>query len=256
MNCQDIKFSKHYSEKRISIANKVIGIKIVKWILSFTLYLYGASRQIAAESQNLSYDTFKSFTQRIEKEGLSAFFDKRYRATPTIKQKSITKAQAGFHDDYLIINLGITGTSLKIPANNSIQIKTILLSLYENNLLDKQIVSDLLGYSPIYIQRLNKKLQNNDVAIFIDKREGQKMDYVVTPEIKAEIIQQFVANTAACKKTSSQTLSEDLKERCNIDLPARTIRLHIKKLGLSKIKPTLPPLIELIKKTQKNNCGK
>ena len=253
MNCQDIKFSKFYSEKRIKLANKVIGIKIVKWILSFALYLCGASRQMAAEFQNLSYNTFKSFTQRIEKEGFLAFSDKRFKDSPTIERKSIPKTQAVFNNDYLIINLGMTDQSLKIPANNSIQIKTVLFSLYENNFLNKQIVSDLLGYSPIYTQRLNKKLHENDATIFIDERQGQKKDYVVTPEIKAEIIQQFAANSAAYKKTSSQTLSEDLKERCNIDLPARTIRLHIKKLGLSKIKLTLPGLIESLKKTQKNS---
>jgi hypothetical protein len=256
MNYQDIKFSEFYSEKRITLANDVIGKKMIKWIIAFALYLCGASRKAAAESQNLSYDTFKSLTQRIEKEGLSAFFDKRFTATPTIKQKPILKAQAGFYDDYLIINLGITGLSLKIPAKNSIQIKTVLFSLYENNLLDKHIVSDLSGYSPLYTQRLNKKLQENDAAILIDNRQGQKTDYVVTPEIKAEIIQQYAANTATCKKTSSQALSADLKERCNIDLPARTIRLHIKKLGLSKIKQTLPGLIESLKKTQTNNCEK
>jgi hypothetical protein len=67
------------------------------------------------------------------------------------------------------------------------------------------------------------------------------------------MIQQYIANLVSKKRTSSQVLSEDIKERCNLDLSSRTIRLHIDKLGLSKIKKTLPELIDSLKKTQKSN---
>jgi hypothetical protein len=67
------------------------------------------------------------------------------------------------------------------------------------------------------------------------------------------MIQQYIANLVNRQKTSSQALSEDLKQRCDLNLSPRTIRLHIEQLGLSKIKKTLPELIDSFKKTQKSD---
>jgi hypothetical protein len=251
MNYRNIKFSDFYSEQRIMSANKILGSKIVKWILAFALYLFGATRKIAAESQGLSYDTFKSFTQRIEKEGFTAFLDKRYKKLNIQKPQLTNNIQAYYQDNFLIIHLGSENKYLEIPKNNMIQIKTILLSLYKSKLLNKQTVSKLLGYKPSYVQRVVNKLYEDDVMVLHDHRQGQKKDYVVTPETKAEIIQQFSANLVAGKKTSSSTLSQNLKDRCNIILPERTIRFHINKLGLAKIKHTLVEVIETIKKNSK-----
>jgi transposase len=253
MNYQDIKFSEFYSNKRIKLANKIIGIKIVKWILAFALYLFGATRQAAAKSQGLSYNTFKSFTERIEKDGFSAFFDKRSKNINITKSKPIQAVKAYFQDDHFIIYLGMENRFLKIPTNNYIQIKTVLLSFYRNKLIDKHTVAELLGYSTSYIQKITRKLFEEDAGILLDQRQGQKKDYVVTPYMKSELIQQFTANVVLGKKTSSSAISQDLKKRCNITLVARTIRFHIEKLGLSKIKHSLIEIIEAVKKTPKNN---
>ena len=253
INCQEIFFSKHYSKKRIEIANSIIGEKIVKKIIAFALYLLGASRREVAQLLKLPYDTFKSFTNRIEQEGISVLIDRRLNPKKDLcnKSKAHQKVQAEFKDDFLIINFGLEDKILKIPKRNTIQIKTIVLTLLENNFIDTHNASILLNCSSLYIQRLNRKLHNNDVFILIDKRHGQQQDYIFKSEIKAEIIQQFSVNAAIGKKTSSQTLVEDLKERCNLDLSSRSIRFHIEKLGLSKIKNTLPQLIESFKKKLK-----
>jgi hypothetical protein len=251
MNYQNIKFSDFYSKERIKSANKIIGTKIVKWILAFALYLFGATRQIAAESQGISYDTFKSFTQRIEKEGFAAFYDKRYKDSNKTQSQPIKNIQGYYQDDYLIIDLGNENKYLRIPNNNTVQIKTILLSFYKNNLLDKYTVSKLLRYKASYTQMITKRLFKEDAIVLHDQRQGQKKDYAVTSEIKAEIIKQYTANLAGGKKTSSNTLSQDLKERCNISLPDRTIRFHIEKLGLAKIKDSFLETIETVKKNSK-----
>ena len=248
MNYQDIKLSNLYSKERIKLANKVIGDKIIKRILAFALYLFGATRQIAAESQGLSYDTFKSFTQRIETQGFTAFFDKRYKNINNIQSQPIKKIRVYYQDDYLIIDLANENMYLQIPKNNNIQIKTILLSLYKNKLLDKHTISRISGYKPSYLQKITKKLHEEDAGVLYDQRQGQKKDYVVTPEIKAEIIQQYTANIVTGKNTSSNSLSQALKQRCNINLSERTIRFHIQKLGLAKIKHSLIETINCIKK--------
>ncbi|MCK4313074.1 MAG: helix-turn-helix domain-containing protein, partial [Candidatus Cloacimonetes bacterium] len=219
---------------------------------------FGTSRKTAAESLEISYDTFKSFTERIEQDGLSALLDRRIRhqAFPEIKENTvqeIQKVQVKSQDDYLYINLESGSNLFKIPSNNSIQVKTILLTLLDNKLIASNTVSELLDYSPSHIQRLHQKLQNNDVGLFIDQRQGQQKNLVFNPEIQTQVFQQFIANLVTGRSVSSQELSENLKDRCNIDLPSRTIRYHLEKSRLSKIKKTLPGLLESLKKTPKYN---
>lgn len=256
IDCRNFDFSPHYSNQRISLANTVIGEKNVKKIFALILYLNGASRNSIAQSLGISYDTFKSFTDRFEREGLLTLFDRRkkHQALPEIKEKpvlEIQKVQAYFQDDYLYINFKSGGNFFKISSDNSMQIKTMLLTLLDNKLISRKPVSELLGYSPAHIQRLNQKLQNDDVSLFIDQRQGQKKNYLCDPETLTEIFQQFIANLTTGRSVSSQKISENLKERCNIDLPSRTIRYHLEKSGLSKIKKTLPGLLEHLKKTPK-----
>lgn len=255
INCQSLSFSNHYAKKRMALANKIIGAKTVKNIIAVAFYFLGASRKAIAELMDIHYDTLKSFTQRVEEDGISTFFDRRFknRPIPEVKVRPHKKSQASFHNGYLVIDLGADSTSIKVPSKNTLLIKTILLTMVDNKILDKKRVAALLDYSPIYIQRLSRRLKINDINILLDDRQGQMQDYVFTPEAKAEVIQQFSANAAVRTKISSRALAEDIKTRCGLNLSPRTIRLHIEKLGLSKIRQTLPKLIESLKKTPKLN---
>jgi len=95
-------------------------------------------------------------------------------------------------------------------------------------------------------------MHDEDVYSIIDNRRGQSQDYRFTPEVKAELIQQIAANAICKKPTSSSVISEHLKQRCNLDLPDRSIRLHVKRMGLSEIVKSLPALVETLKKTPRN----
>lgn len=255
INCHQLSFSIHYSKKRIVIANKVIGSITVKKIIAFALYLLGASRNSIAEILNLPYDTFKSFSERMEQDGISALIDRRLKqkAIPEINPPKSPKGHVDFTPDFLTIYFGIENQSLTIPANNTIQIRTVVLTMLKNNFIDISTASQALNCHASHVQRLNRRLHNDDATIFNDKRQGQKKDYVFDSEIKAEMIQQFVANLVIHRNVSSEKLSKDLKDRCDIDLPSRTIRYHIEKLGLSKIRKSLPELIDSLKKTQRSN---
>jgi len=256
INYHNLKFSDHYSNQRINLFSKIIGEKTVKKIIAFALYLLGASRNSVAEFFEIPYDTFKSFTERLEQVGLSAIFDRRAKRQtfPESKQRTdqtIQKVVINFQDNYLYINLESGSNLFKIPSDNSIQIKTILLTLLDNKLISRNTVSELLDYTPAHIQRLKQKLQHNDVGLFIDQRQGQQKNYIFNPEIQTELFQQYIANLVTGRSVSSQILSENLTERCNIELSSRTIRYHLNKSGLSKIKKTLPQFIESLKKTPK-----
>ena len=87
------------------------------------------------------------------------------------------------------------------------------------------------------------------VESLVDKRQGQKQDYLVGPEQKAEIIQQLAARAITGQSTSSDVLAEVVNERTRAGVSARTVRWHIQKLGLTNIKRSLPQLVETLKKT-------
>jgi len=98
-------------------------------------------------------------------------------------------------------------------------------------------------------ETLAEKLQEEDILALIDKRQGQQKDYRFTPEIKAELIQQFILDIVSEGKTTGKQLSQRLQKRCQFILPERSIRYYVKKLGLKTIKRSLPELLTEVKKT-------
>jgi hypothetical protein len=72
--------------------------------------------------------------------------------------------------------------------------------------------------------------------------------------VKGELVQQFAVDIITSGKTSGEKISNELKERCNILLPARTVRHHLAQMGLGKIKRSLPQLLVALKKTS-DNCS-
>jgi hypothetical protein len=89
----------------------------------------------------------------------------------------------------------------------------------------------------------------------LDRRQGQQQDFVVTPSVKAELIQQFAVDILTSGRSSSTAISEQLKARCNIAIPDRTVRHHLARMGLGRIKRSLPQLVAAVKKTSES-CSK
>lgn len=148
------------------------------------------------------------------------------------------------------------GSSLKlsIPRRNTFQTRIVLLTMVHNGFVSASEVGKVLGITQAHTRILADTLQREDGGTLIDKRQGQQMDYRFLPELKGELIQQFVLDISVLGKTSGRLLSEHLKVRCGITLSERSIRVHMNKLGLSKIKNTLPQLIESLKKNKKSDC--
>ena len=68
------------------------------------------------------------------------------------------------------------------------------------------------------------------------------------------IIQQLAARAVTGHSTSSAVLAEQVNERTQAGLSARTVRWHIRNLGLTNIRNTLPQLVESLKKTPMDRC--
>ena len=75
----------------------------------------------------------------------------------------------------------------------------------------------------------------------------------MTPEVKSELIQQFVVNALSGGPTSGRAIAEDLQQRCEIEVSQRSVRLYLNKLGLSKLKESLPALLADQKKRSSNS---
>lgn len=103
-------------------------------------------------------------------------------------------------------------------------------------------------------RELSNRLMNHDVPeVLIDKRKGQQQDFRVNLEVKAELIQNFAARAISGYSVSSQVLAEVINEHQEISISSRTIRWHMNKLGLMKIKKTLPDLVKALKKSPESS---
>ena len=141
-----------------------------------------------------------------------------------------------------------TTARLQIPVGNTIQTRVVLLTMLNSKLLSTREVAALLGLSKVHTANLARRLEAEDVAALIDRREGQKQEYRFTEEAKAELIQQFMLDLVAGGRVSGKSLSEHLQQRCELSLSERSIRDQLGKLGLSRIKKSLPELLAEIKK--------
>lgn len=253
LNCPTaLSFSHIYSIKRLDKAYESFGVDAINRIVGFTLFLLGAKREDIARYLQMPFGTFLSFLNRADQYGLSAFDDRRKQlSVRVVKEKAPLKVSLGVTEENVIIQLSENHESIVIPRRNPLQCKAILLTFLNNGLLCAEQVSEVLGFTVRHVRDLNKQMQEGDVYSLIDKRKGQIQDYRFTPEIKAELIQQVAANSITGKPTSSRVISEQIKERCNVALPDRSIRFHMEKLGLPKISKSLPALVEHLKKTSK-----
>lgn len=257
ISCQNLIFNSTLSQKRINRATHIFGIAVIRRVLCFSLYLLGMTRTSIAKLIEMPTDSVKTIIKNIHNNGIPAFEDRRFRNTvflPQAQQKNPLKINITLEGEWINIGFGKEDQKLRMPRNNKLQFRTLLLTMHNSGLLSTKQTSEHLKLSNVQTLTLAKKLQEKDICSLLDQRQGQTKDYVFNSEIKAEMIQQYIANLVNNKKTSSLALSEDLKERCDLDLPSRTIRLHIAKMGLSKINKSLPVLIDSLKKTQKGNC--
>ncbi|MCP4703550.1 MAG: hypothetical protein GY865_02990 [candidate division Zixibacteria bacterium] len=251
LNCHELQFSSRHSQNRMERARSILGIRLLNLIIGLALYLLGAKRSVIAMSLEVPDDTLKSFFKRVFKIGFSAFEDRRRKSPPppaSLKTIQSGAASVKIDDNEVAISFGSSCQPLKIPIQNKLQIKTILLTCLDNKLLKNAQTADIIGYSSRHTLKLSGDLKIGDVYSLLDKRQGQRQDYLVTPEVKAELIQQFVVALLSKEPPTGKQIAEALKERCEINMADRTVRYHISKLGLSRIKKSLPKILAELKK--------
>ena len=250
LNClKDLSFSETHAQKRFAAASRIFGEKVVRRIVGFALFLLGAKREEIANSLDMPMGTFLAFLNRASHTGLDAFVDRRRRpkpATPAMTASPLTVAlRTG--EDTIDVMLN-QHTTLPLPKTDALGCKVVLLSLLNAKLLTPPQVCDALDLSDRHVRSLKAQLASEGSMALLDQRRGQEQDYRITSEIKAEIVQQFVANSVAGHPTSSDQIAQDLQERCGVQVSPRTLRHHVSKLGLQAIRESLVELVTAAKK--------
>ena len=256
IDCQNLIFSPRLSENRTDQAQQTLGSVVVQRILCFALYLLGLNRKAIGQSLSIPAETAKSIIKAVNRDGLGALEDRRRRFSTFLPKAPpepppITLRE---QEDHIAVDLGVRGRHLKLSRQDSLQLKTVLLSMFNNGLLSKQEVAEAIKLTPSHTATLARRLDEEGALSLVDRRQGQKQEYRVTAPVKAELVQQFAVDIITSGQTSGSKISAELKERCNISLPARTVRHHLAQMGLREIKQSLPQLLAVVKKTS-SNCS-
>jgi transposase len=219
--------------------------------LALGLHLQGASRKEIASLVNRPEESVKTSIRVLLRDGLPALRDRRcsdMQPVVSVPVGSLTVSTRR-EGEWQVVDFGVPGKELRIPAEHEIRMRTVLLSFLDSGLLSVEETATALGISKVHCRELKSKLACADVEeSLIDKRRGQTQDYRMGPDEKAELIQQFAARAVLRLPTSSQTLAELVNERTETSVSARTVRWHMEKLGLTAIRKTLPDLVDIQKK--------
>ena len=251
INCQELHFDPVLQKRRIERITPVLGKMVIQRLLCFALYLLGVNRCLLGEKLSLSPGSVRTIIRSLQNGGLPALEDRRRRVSQFLPNaiKDDKSSKLIVEHDSRDITISKKDFVIKVPASNPLQARTMLLTLLDNGLLDRSTVGQVIGITSQQVSNLARSLRSEDVTGLIDKRQGQKIDYKVTPEVKSELIQQFVVNIVMQKQTSGKVISEELKNRCDLTISQRTVRYYFVSLGLNKIRKTLPKLLPIIKKT-------
>jgi len=247
MNCRRVEFSPEKSEERINSALRVLPHKVLMRVLAFALHLQGASRKVVAEFVGMPEQSVKTVVRRVLRDGFPALRDRRCSDQPSVvvirpEQLQLSVRREG---EWCVVAFGSSDKVLKLPITHSVQLRTVVLSLFTAELLSAPQTASALGLSAAHCGELARKLAKDDVAVaLVDKRQGQKSNYRVGRQAMAEIIQQIAARVITGHSTSSEVLAELVNDKTQAELSARTIRWHVNNLGLADIRKTLPALVE------------
>ncbi len=238
------------SQKRMAQAMGILGATNAGRIIALALYFLGANLKGLAEFVGMPLDTIKALAKRTLRDGLPALEDRRHKASTFLPKDETPlplSCELLFEEEAFVVELGGV-KRIKLLRRNIDQCRIVLLTLLDAKLLDIGDVARALGLSRERTRKLRMEIGEGGVQTVLDKRRGQQQDYLFTPEVKSELVQQFVLNALNGWPTSGRAIAEDLQQRCEIEVSERSVRQYLNKLGLSEIKGSLLELLEVQKK--------
>ena len=234
----ELERSDAWAQKRIRKATALLGHDVVVRLLAFAQHLRGSRSDDIARSIGLPVDTLNGLFKRIYQEGLPAFEDRRQRASAFLpmlphrdEPESVALAVEAEH-----ICLAIGSRTLRLARSDPLLCRTVLLSWFDNGGLGAGETATALGLSVEHLRKLRTRLVRDGAASLIDHRQGQTQDYRMHPETRAEVIRQYVLNLETGRPVSGPCLKRDVQERGRPCPSAQTVTVHVKKLGLDRLR--------------------
>ena len=245
-----LKFSELKSKKRLEKAYAVMGKAVINRIIAYALFLLGANRDDIADLLSMPKGTLLCLLTRLSQNGLSALSDGRFKNNENmIRTEQRNLSYEVECDGNIAIKSGSIKSILKISDADPFRKKIILLTFLENKLISSRMIAQYFGISVRHVGNLLRKLRVEGASSLLDQRRGQRQDYVYKPELKSELILQYVVNASNGEKTSGHAIASGILERTRIDLSERSVRHHISKLGLRMIAGKITDLVCSQKKT-------
>lgn len=224
-----------HGENRLEKAAQTLGKDVTKRLVIFALYILGFNRELIAKLFGYQVAGVKTLVDRILISGLEGFYDHRKSKIVNEQASSVVIADTEKHKEISILEAVIA-----IPKNDILARKIISVTLAETGFLSNVEGAKILDYTPQAFGRLRDKYRLQGSSGLIDQRQGQKSDYKVTPEVKAEILFQICTKVRENTTFSSEDVSTALNE-CfpESKISPRTVRYHLNQLGFQHFRRKL-----------------
>ncbi len=256
LDCRKFEFSPSVASNRIKKARSVLGEAVVTRLLAFALYLMGMKQSRIAKALGIPLETARSLNRRIQSTGIGALQDRRKSDSaqpirqaaeaPVAPALSICLSESSV--------LEIKAGAITIPQENTVQRKVLLLSLIGRGMLSAQQVAEALDLSVQHVQRMQRDLTKKGVDGIVDKRRGQLQDYRVNDEMKGRIVAEFMLALAETGSATSKDVADRMGDKYDEQIAQRTIRHHLKRMGIQQVKGHLLSGLKGLKKTLDGNC--
>ena len=241
LDCRNLDFSPKLAAERFENAERVFGTSILNRIVAFSLFILGVDRARISKELDIRPGTLRSLIRRVLSTGVPGFVDRRRKAAyevPEVPDRlEEPPAALSLHLPSQEGTLNISGGQLRLQ--NPTQSKVVLLSLIGEGLLSAEDVASVLELSPSHVRRLHHALMTGDVEAVLDRRRGQVQDYRIGSDLKGQMIVHFVLELAEVGKASGAAVARRLGLHCDEHVSERTIRHHLKKMGLTQVKELL-----------------
>lgn len=250
IDCRTASFSPVVGADRLAKAEDALGKRVVAKILGLALYWLGGKRPEIAVTLGIAENSLRTTARVVLRDGIDALEDRRHRraAEATSPPPRSTKVVLNRCEDTVTARFGEEGPELILPGAESLQSRVVVLSMLQSGLISTKEAAEALGLSSVHARNLSTRLAEEGVEALLDKRRGPRREYVLTPEVKSEIVLQYSANAVTGCSTLSGDVAADLGRRRGIALSDRTLRHCVVKLGLKKLSTALPELVDRIKK--------
>lgn len=224
-----------HGENRLEKATQTLGKDVMKRLIIFVLYTLGFNRELIAKLFGYQVSGVKTLVDRILINGLEGFCDHRKSKIVNEKTPSVVIADTEKHKE-----INISEAVIAVPKDDILARKIISVALAETGFLSNLEGAKILDYTPQAFGRLREKYRLQGSSGLIDRRQGQKSDYKVTPEVKAEILLQICTKVRENTTFSSEDISMALNE-CfpESKISPRTVRYHLNQLGFQHFRRKL-----------------